>query len=116
MADFDVSPWVQQQAPARDQLELQHTRLLGLRVHRIVDSCPVWEGGRHLEVSWQKFDDMAITWSTVDVSTPPIACVTWPSSWRLNRQASLRTIAGNTNAGGDQGHLARRRHLAANRR
>ncbi|OKI53779.1 hypothetical protein [Micromonospora sp. CB01531] len=32
--------------------------------------------GEHLEVNRQKFDDLSITWNSVDVTRPPV----WPTS------------------------------------
>jgi hypothetical protein len=113
MADFDISGWAPRWAPARDQINLQRTNLLSLRDRQIIDSQVVWDlehdkwfadlpvtlmldDGRQLEVSWQKFDDLSITWNTIDVSTTPVAWVTWPLTWRSQGHESLRAINGGT--------------------
>ncbi len=113
MVDLHISGWTPQWAPASDQLNLQRTNLLRLRGHRIVDSWLVWDldhdtwfadlpvilmldDGRQLEVSWQKFDDLSITWNTIDVSTTPTAWVTWPLTWRSQGHESLQAVTGRT--------------------
>jgi hypothetical protein len=47
-------------------------------------------------VSWQNFEDLSITWNTIDVSTAPTGWVTWPLSWRSQGHESLRAVTGNT--------------------
>jgi hypothetical protein len=49
-----------------------------------------------LEVSWQKFDDLSITWNTIDISTTTIAWIDWPLAWRSQGHAALRAVAGQT--------------------
>lgn len=34
--------------------------------------------GPQLEVCWEKFDDLSITWDTIDVTVKPRAWVEWP--------------------------------------
>ena len=111
MADFDISGWVPHWMTARDQLNLQRTDLLGLRGQRIVDSwlvcdlehdswfadLPVilaFDNGRHLEVSWQKFDELSVTWNTIDVLIEHQAWVEWPLTWRSQGHESLISVAG----------------------
>jgi hypothetical protein len=113
MNDFDISGWAPHWMSAPNQLNLQRTQLLSLRGRRIVDSWLVWDlehdkwfadlpvilmldDGRQLEVSWQKFDDLSITWNTIEVSTTPIAWVTWPLTWRSQCHETLRAVTGNT--------------------
>jgi hypothetical protein len=113
MAEFDVSGWVPRWAPARDQLSRQRTNLRAIRGHRIVDSWLVWDlqhdawfadlpvvllldDGRQIEVSWQKFDDLSISWNTIDVSMTPIGWVTWPLAWRSQGHESLRAVSDQT--------------------
>ena len=111
MTDFDVSGWSPRWMPARDQLDLQRTELLALRGHQIIDAWLVWDlehdswfadlpvvltidDGRQLEVSWEKLDDLSITWNTIDLSTTPVAWVTWPLAWRSQAHGALRAVTG----------------------
>jgi hypothetical protein len=113
MTGFDVSGWIPQWAPARDQLKRQRLNLRALHRHRIVDSWLVWDlqhdtwfadlpvvlmfdHGEQLEVSWQKFDDLSITWNTIDTKRTPIAWVDWPLTWRPQGHAALRAITRQT--------------------
>jgi len=69
--------------PAADQLRRQRARLealVGQRVtagwtgwfgDRLFPGAPVvlsFEGGEQLELAWQKWDDLSVTWNTVDVA------------------------------------------------
>jgi hypothetical protein len=72
--------------PAADQLRRHRDRLqalVGQRVtagwtgwfpERLVPGAPVvlgFEGGEQLELAWQKWDDLSITWHTVDLAVLP---------------------------------------------
>jgi len=111
VGDFDISGWAPQWLPAREQLDVQRDRLLACSGQRIVDSWLVWnleldkwfadlpvilslDDGRHLEVCWQKFDELSITWNTIDVSRAPVAWVTWPLVWRSQGHKALRAVTG----------------------
>ena len=113
MDDFEISGWNPPWAPAADQLNLHREELLSLRGHRIIDSWLVWnlehdewfadlpvvlvlDDRRQLEVSWEKLDDLSISWNTIDVSVTPTAWVTWPLTWRSQGHESLRIVTGRT--------------------
>jgi hypothetical protein len=113
MTEFDISGWVPQWAQGRDHVSGQRTNLLALHGHRIIDSWLVWDlqhdkwfadlpvvlvldHGRQLEVCWKNLDILSITWNTIDVSTTPIAWVTWPLAWRSQGHESLRAVTGQT--------------------
>ena len=55
-----------------------------------------FDDGSQLEVSWEKFDDLSLTWNTIDVSVTPLAWVDWPLEWRRNAHAPLTSIVGGT--------------------
>jgi hypothetical protein len=55
----------------------------------------VLDDGRQLELGWQKFDDLSVTWGTVDLATTP----TWYErqvEWRRDALPPLRGVAGGT--------------------
>lgn len=113
MTDGDVSGWIPRWAPAREQLSSQRSNLRALHGRRIMDSWLVWDlhhdrwfadlpvvlafdDGRRLEVCWQKFDDLSISWNTIDISAEPVAWVTWPLAWRSQGHPALQAVTGQT--------------------
>ena len=111
MTDVDVSGWQPAWEAAQTQLQLQAVRLGSLREHSIVDAWIVWnlehdkwfadlpvvlefDDGRRLEVSWQTFDELSISWNTIDVAVTPLAWVTWPLEWRSQNHPALRNVVG----------------------
>jgi hypothetical protein len=109
VTDADDAGWSPRWLPAPEQLDLQRSRLLALRGHRVVETWLAWmvdqdswfadlpvvlriDDGRQLEVSWQKFDELSITWSTVDVSSGPGVGTTW----RSRAHDALRAVTGRT--------------------
>lgn len=86
--DSHVSGWVPDFRPAQFQLERHRIRLRSLLGDSIVDTWAVWrleddewfahlpvvlvmKGGEQLEICWEKFDDLSITWNTIDPTVPP---------------------------------------------
>jgi hypothetical protein len=111
MTDLDVSGWQPVWQPAETQLRHQAGQLTSLRGRRVVDAWIVWnlehdkwfadlpvviefDDGRRFEVSWQKFDELSISWNSIDVAVTPIAWVTWPLQWRSQGHPALRNIVG----------------------
>jgi hypothetical protein len=54
------------------------------------------DDGRQLEICWEKFDDLSITWNTIDLSVSPKAWVEWPLEWRDAAHPALLACAGAT--------------------
>ena len=111
MTDVDVSGWRPTWQPAEVQLRTHAERLRSLRGRRVSDTWIVWnlehgqwfadlpivvqfQDGTQLEVGWQKFDDLSITWDTIDLTITPHAWVTWPLEWRSQAHPALATITG----------------------
>jgi hypothetical protein len=51
-----------------------------------------FDDGRRLEMCWQKFDDLSITWNSIDVDVTPVAWVTWPLTWRAGAHPALTVM------------------------
>ncbi|GAA5019182.1 hypothetical protein GCM10023317_61180 [Actinopolymorpha pittospori] len=95
-----MSGWAADWRAAADQLQLQRADLTALSGRLIDSSWLVWneehdewfadlpvvlnlDDGRQLEVSWQKFDELSITWNTIDTQVSPRwPWPYWPLSWR----------------------------------
>lgn len=109
MTDIDVSGWQPAWKPADTQLHTHAERLRSLPGRRVSDTWIVWnlehdqwfadlpvlvqfDDGQQLEVGWQKFDDLSITWNTIDVAVTPHAWVTWPLEWRSQAHPALSEI------------------------
>ncbi|GIE85927.1 hypothetical protein SAMN06264365_104522 [Actinoplanes regularis] len=58
----------------------------------------VFEGGVQLELAWQKWNDLSITWNTVDLGTPPTVLST-PYEWCSSQPHPLAAVAGRTLTG-----------------
>jgi hypothetical protein len=52
--------------------------------------------GSQLEVCWEKFDHVSITWDTIDVTVTPKAWVEWPLEWRPRALPELASVVGAT--------------------
>jgi hypothetical protein len=104
----DISGWAPDWRPADEQFERQRDRLLGLVGRRIEAAWIVWneeldrwfpdlpvilslDNGLNLEVCWQKFHDLSITWDTIDTAVTPRAWVEWPLQWRASGHDALTT-------------------------
>jgi hypothetical protein len=53
-----------------------------------------FDDGRALEISWQRFDELSITWNTIDVTVTPRAWVLSPLEWRSQAHIALRATVG----------------------
>lgn len=110
---MNISGWRSDWRPAQEQLQRQAGPLLSLRGQRIVDAWIVWMldrdewfadlpvvlgfgDGRRLEIGWQKFDELSVSWNTIEVDTPPQAWVTSPLQWRSQAHPALRSVVGET--------------------
>lgn len=113
MTDWDVSGWEPAWQRGQSGVEAHREGLLSLRGHAITNSWIIWnldddewfadgpvvigfDDGRHLEVCWQKFDDISISWNTIDPSHQPAASVTWSMQWRSQAHPALAAIGGET--------------------
>lgn len=111
MNDQGVPGWSARWAPVRDQLADRREELLSLRGKTIVDSWLVWDlqhdkwftdlpvvflldDQRRLEVSWMKFDELSLTWDTIDLDARPTGWVDWPLAWRSQGHDALRAVTG----------------------
>jgi len=111
VTDVEISGWQPDWRPAADQLHNHAERLQALRGRQITNGWIVWDlehdvwfadlpvvlrfdDNRQLEVSWQKFDDLSLTWNTIDVATAPNAWVTWPLEWRRDAHPVLTPVVG----------------------
>jgi hypothetical protein len=96
--------------PADDQLDRQAARLRSPTGHRITATWTVWalepderfadlpvvlrlDHGPQLEVCWEQFDNLSITWNTIDVTVTPRPWVEWPLEWRQAVHPALAAIA-----------------------
>lgn len=112
MFDFDIARYQPQWLNGRDAVTRQHGRRLGAlrgrtltRVWMAWDlkddewfcDCPVLLDfeGEQVEINHYKFDDIALTWATIDPHRP----VRWPGfdlAWRPEPLAELRALRGRT--------------------
>lgn len=109
MTDIDVSGWQPTWDTAGNQLRRHSERLRSLPGRRVSDAWIVWnlehdewfadlpvviqfDDVLQLEIGWQKFDDLSITWNTIDVAVTPRAWVTWPLEWRSQAHPALSDI------------------------
>jgi len=110
---WEISGWRPDWQPSTAALLAQHReRLRSLRGHRIDATWLVWIndldewfadlpvvfqiGEEQLEICNQKFDDMSITWNTIDVDVTPIAWVDWSLTWRRDAHPALSGAVGQT--------------------
>lgn len=107
----DVSGWAPEWLPAGEHVEGQSASLHAVLGRVIVDAWLVWDlehdawfadlpvvlqfdNGRQLEVCWQKFDDLSLTWNTIDTYTRPRAWVEWPLEWRRDAHHAVESNVG----------------------
>jgi hypothetical protein len=111
--DPNVSGWRPDFRPAEDQIRLEAESLRSLVGKQIGGAWLVWnleedewfsdlpvvlafDGGKQLEVCWEKFDDLSITWDTIDLTHTPRAWVDWPLEWRPAAHQALASSLGAT--------------------
>ena len=109
--DPRVSGWVPDFIPADTQFDRHADRLRSLVDDQVADAWVVWSldhdewfadlpvvlqmnRGPQVEVCWQKFDDLSITWGTIDVTQTPRAWVDWPLEWRRQALPALASVVG----------------------
>jgi hypothetical protein len=107
--DPHVSSWVPNFLPAGSQFARQADRLRSLVGDQVAEAWVVWnlehddwfadlpvvlqmKRGPQLEVCWEKFDDLSITWDTIDVTVTPKAWVEWPLEWRSGAPPELGSV------------------------
>jgi hypothetical protein len=107
-----VSGWRPEFLSADKQFDRYSGRLRALVGRSLIEAWTVWvvgdrwfadlpvvlrfDDGTQLEVCWEKFDDLSITWNTIDVGTTPRAWVTWALEWRRNADEALLSTVGGT--------------------
>jgi len=128
MRNVDVSGWRPTWADARTQLRLHDMDLQSLRGRRVLDAWIVWDldrdtwfadlpvvlqfdDGRQLEICWQKFDELSISWNTIDTAIPPTAWVSWSLDWRVRAHPAFDEIIGRNVT-----HVEGTEHLLTTRR
>ncbi|KRC46750.1 hypothetical protein ASE16_15170 [Leifsonia sp. Root227] len=105
-----MSGWRPDFLPADAQFARQAKRLRALVGQQLIEAWTVWfvdddwfadlpvvlrfDTGAQLEIAWEKFDDLSITWDTIDVGVPPVAWVERPLEWRRNADHALLSRVG----------------------
>lgn len=109
----DVSGWQPAWLPAAKQVDKQSAALRNLVGSTITDAWVVWnlehdewfadlpvvlsfDGGGQIEVCWQKFDDLSVTWDTIDTTLRPRAWVEWPLEWCRAAHPALASNVGSS--------------------
>jgi hypothetical protein len=112
VSTFEISGWVPNLATAEAQIADHAADLRSVVGRRVIDAWIAWDlehdrwfadlpvvleldSQDRLELSWQKFDDLSITWNSIDVSIAPKAWVTWPLEWRVRAHPALAAFVGN---------------------
>lgn len=107
----DVSGWQPDWLPASEQVHKQSAALRDLVGRTVTDAWVVWnlehdewfadlpvvlsfDGRGQLEVCWQKFDDLSLTWDSIDTRVRPRAWVEWPLEWRRAAHPALESNIG----------------------
>lgn len=110
MWESDLSGWIPDWRPAHEHRARTTPELRTLVGRRITATWVVWDpdddswfsdapvvlvldDGRHLELCWQEFDELSVSWNTVDVTVTP----TWSEStlaWRRDAPAQLEAVVG----------------------
>jgi hypothetical protein len=111
--DRRMSGWRSNFRSAAVQLRDQRAELLALVGRRLTAGWAGWNPHRHrwfppfplvlvfgdgvqLELAWQKWDDLAITWNTIDLTAPPDD---EPYQWRPSQPDPVAAVAGRTLTG-----------------
>ena len=111
MATWGIADWEPHWLPGGEQLRQQAAALRSLVGTRVETTWGVWDldqdawfedmpvvlcfdDGRQLEVCWQKFDDLSITWGTVDLEAAPAGFGSWRLQWRRGAHSVLASIEG----------------------
>ncbi|GAA4968986.1 hypothetical protein [Actinoplanes utahensis] len=108
--DQAISGWHSDFTGAPAQLRAQRSRLLALvgrrlqagwvgwdperdRWQPILPLVLVFDGDIQLELAWQGWDDLSITWNTIDLTTPPTPAGR-PHAWRSSQPPPLAAVQG----------------------
>jgi hypothetical protein len=111
--DPNVSGWRPDFGPAQERIRREAGNLRGLMWQRVSSAWLVWnlqgdewfadlpvvlafDRGPQLEVCWEKFDDLSITWDTIDLAQTPRAWVDWRLEWRPAAHPALASQVGAT--------------------
>jgi hypothetical protein len=99
MGFFDVIGWTPQWQSGDSAFEAHAERLRGLAGRVVVDVCGVFDvgddrwvpsfpivvafaDGTQLEVCWQRFNELAISWNSIRIDTEPVRGDEWTLQWR----------------------------------
>lgn len=109
-SDPQVSGWMPDFRPAEEQFNRQSGPLRALVGRRILEAWTVWivdedwfadlpvviafDDGSQVELAWQKFDELSLTWGTIDVGTVPRAWADCQLEWRRNADPALAGVVG----------------------
>ncbi|MEV0564337.1 hypothetical protein [Dactylosporangium sp. NPDC050588] len=110
MRDGKISGWRSDFARARVQLDRQRERLLGLVGRRVTAGWTGWDperdrwfediplvlvidDGTQLELAWQAWDGLSVTWDTIDLAVGP-EVVGRPHEWRPSAPEPLAAVVG----------------------
>ncbi|MEV8514481.1 hypothetical protein [Dactylosporangium sp. NPDC051484] len=113
--DEAMSGWRSNFLPAPTQLRRQRSDLLALMGRRLQAGWTGWhperdqwdsdiplvlvfDGGVQLELAWQAWNSLSITWNTIDLRTTPLI-LGWPHEWRSSELDPLAAVAGRTLTG-----------------
>ncbi|MFC4998508.1 hypothetical protein ACFPIJ_11755 [Dactylosporangium cerinum] len=108
--DEAMSGWQSNFVPSLTQLRCQRSGLLALVGRRLQAGWIGWElerdlwqpviplvlvfdGGVQLELAWRGWDDLSITWNTIDLRTRP-EILGRPHEWRSSHPQPLAAVAG----------------------
>lgn len=110
--DSNVSGWRPDFRSSAEQIERHSAELRMLIGRRLIEVWTVWiddddwfadlpvvmrfDDGTQLEVCWAKFDDLSITWNTIDVGSTPQAWVDWVLEWRRDAHPELSSVLAGT--------------------
>ena len=111
MSGFEISGWVPAWATGDAQVAAHAADLRSAVGRRATEAWIAWDlehdrwfadlpvvleldGQDRLELSWQKFDDLSITWNSIDVLVAPKAWVEWPLEWRPRAHPALVAFIG----------------------
>lgn len=106
-----LSGWNPRWMPGDAAIEVNRDGLRSIRGHAVVEAwvavdvasdelfadLPVilrLDNDRQIEIAWQKFDDLSITWNSIDVTIDPRGWVTYPLVWRARAHPALRAFVG----------------------
>lgn len=109
MWESGISGWRADWRPGAEQVTLHASELVSLAGAKLTGAWSIWigtddwfadmpvvlefDGSRRLEVCWQRFDDLSLSWNTIDIDVTPKAWVD-DLFWRPMAHAALRMNEG----------------------